>query len=676
MKPLLGRGFNPDEERYRGPHAVILSEAYWQSQFARDPQILHRTLELNGELYPIVGVMPASFKFPNDVTQMWVPVAFQPTQLTPSGRTTRYLHTYARLAPGVDFKQAASRIEQLSREMSQRDSEAYPMDQMGWRFVLLPAAKDDDGSLRSWLMILFAAVTCLLTIVCSNIAGLFLIRSTQRQFDLSLRMALGASRFRIARQVLVEVMLVGFSAGLAGVLLANTGIRLFVKFGPKYLASGEPHLDGPVLLFGLALSVLTAIACGLYPAWNASRFPTIAALKEGGHQRTGSAGKRRMQRALIVAQIGVATTLLICGGLLIRSLIRLLDTPLGFDPHNVLTMTISLPRNRYSTREAQAQFYRSVLNQIQHLPGIETASGGLLPFGWGQNMNTFEIAGKPTPQLKPFANFGGVAPGYFEVLRIPLLRGRSFVSGDVPGAQPVAIINEFIARRFLGGEDPIGRQLRMPWGPYTIVGVVGDVKYETVDEQSHGTAYFSASQMPSTDMTLVIRSGLPQDSVVNSVQRIVSGLDKDQPVYDVSPLEKRIDRTLRPRRFAVSLVLTFAASGAILAAIGLYGVLSYSVALRRREIGIRVALGADQAAIAGLVYRGGSAVVAAGLALGCAGAFFARRFLASLLYGTRFNDAATWLAVLAILALTGFLACAVPARRAAMLNPLESLRAE
>ncbi len=677
VRPLLGRTFSPDEERYHGPHAVILSEAYWQSRFGRDPRILDRALQLNGDLYPVIGVMPGTFQFPNDVTEMWVPIAFQPQALVPAARTTRYLHMYARLAPGVGFERASTGIDQLSHRMSEQNPAAYPLDRMGWRFFLTPMARDDDGSLRNWLAILFAAVTCLLTIVGSNVAGLFLVRSTERQFDLSVRMALGASRFRVARQVLAEVLIIAVAAGAAGLCIAKTGVCLLVKFGPKYLPSGEPRLEAPVYWFGLGLALLTGLACGLYPAWSATRFPTLGALKDGGQQRTTSAGKRRMQNGLIVAQVAVATTLLICGGLLIRSLLRLLDARPGFDPQNVLSMQISLPGARYRTPESRAGFYDSVLDQIRHLPGVDAASAcTLLPFGWGENMNTFEIVGKPKPPVDPLADFNNIAPDFFETMKIPLLRGRPFLPTDRRGSELVAVIDELMAERYFGGDDPIGREVRMPWATYRVVGVAGTVKAARLDETGQPTLYFSATQAPGTDMSLVIRSRLRQTGVVDSVQQIVSRLDKDQPIYDVLPLEARIDRSLRTRRFVVSLILTFAASGALLASLGLYGLLSYTIALRRREIGIRIALGADSGAIAWLVYRGGLALMTTGLAFGCGGALLARRFIAGQFYGTHFSDGLTWLTVLGIVILTCLLACALPARRAASLDPMESLRAE
>jgi len=676
LKPLLGRTFSPEEETYRGPHAVILSESYWQSRFGRDPEILHHSLQLNGDLYPIVGVMPASFQFPNDVTEMWVPIAFTPKSLADDARTSRYLRTYGRLAPGVTLEQASARLDQLSRQMAQLNAKAYPLAQ-NWHFSVAPMARDDDGSLRTWLAILFAAVTCLLLIVCSNVAGLILVRSTERQFDLSLRMALGASRFRIARQVLAEIITIALTAGLAGVLIAKVAVLALVKFGPKYLPSGEPRVESPILWFALALSLLAGLLCGLYPAWRATRSPTLDALKEGGQQRTTSVAKLRLQNALNVAQVAIATTLLISGGLLAHSLIRLLNTPTGFDPHNVLTLQVSLPLKRYGTPESQAGFYTPLLERIRRVSGVESASAcSLLPFGWGENFNTFEIPGKPKPPVDPYANLSQISLGFFETMKIPLLRGRSFTPSDNLNSELVTVIDDSMARIYFPGEDPIGRQVRLPWAAYRIVGVAGNVKVSRLDQASKPTFYISAPQAPRTDMTLVIRTRLPQKAAVSAVEHIVTGIDKDQPVYDVSPLEARIDQTLRTRRFVASLILTFAASGALLAAIGLYGMLSYTIASRRGELGIRMALGADSYAIAALTYRSGLTVIGSGLVLGCAGALAARRYLANQLYATNFSDSLTWATVLAVIFCTGILACAIPARRAAKLDPVYSLRSD
>ncbi|MGA3190003.1 MAG: ABC transporter permease, partial [Bryobacteraceae bacterium] len=434
--PLLGRTFSEVEQRYRGPHAVILTEAYWDSTFRRDPQILGRALQLNGELYPIVGVMPKSFAFPNEVTQMWTPMALR----DPADSRSYFLRMYARLTPGLGFEDASARISRLSAPAS-----AMP----GWSYFLKPLERNDDGSLRRWLWILFAAVACFLLIVCSNVAGLVLLRSSERRFDLAVRMALGASRGRIARQVLTEVLVLAACGAVAGLLIAQAGITLLAHYGPDIDARLEP----PVFWFSIALSLLTGLICGLYPAWHASFFN---ALTNGGHQRTAG---RRWQRGLIVAQVGIATALLVSGGLLIRSLLRLLETPLGFESRGVLTMNISLPPLRYPTPESRARFYDALLEKSSAIPGVDAASTcTLLPFGWGESVNTFEIVGQPKPPVTPFADMNIVSTRYFETMRIPMRRGHAFTGQD---AARLTIIDDSFARRFFADQDPVGRQVKL-----------------------------------------------------------------------------------------------------------------------------------------------------------------------------------------------------------------------
>jgi putative ABC transport system permease protein len=657
VRPLLGRNFTAEEERYHGPHAVMVSEAYWRSALGGDPRVLHRSLQLDGELYPIVGVMPPTFRFPNDVTQMWTPVTFQPRQLAPAARTNHYLHMFARLAPGLDFEEASARMERLSRAMSLEHPEDYPLARLGWRFFLLPMARDDDGSLRAWLFILFAAVTFLLVIVCSNVAGLLLVRSTQRQSEMALRMALGASPSRLARQVLTEVLVLACGGGLAGLLVARVGASLLARYGP----TGRPELDTAVFLFAAGLTVATGMACGIWPAWTAMRV---------------APRKLRLRHALVVGQVAMATTLLISGGLLIRSLIGLLKTPPGFDARNVLTMQISLPRTRYRTDESRAQFYAAVLERVREIPGVTAASAcTLLPFGYGEDANTFEIVGRPKPRVEPYANLNNVLPDFLRTMRVPLVRGRWLTPQDRAGSQPVALIDQTLARRYFAGEDPVGQQIRMPWDkPFTVVGVVGSVRTAGLDVDSRPTLYFSALQYPSSDMSLVVRSARPAGATADAVQRIVTQIDKDQPVYDLLRLDDRIDASTKTRRFVVFLVTAFAAVGTLLAALGLYGVLAFTVALRRREIGIRVALGADRRRIALLVSRGGAVLAGGGVMAGSVGAIAVHRYLASQLYGVGPGDGATWVAVIGMVILTCSLACAVPAWRAARVDPMESLR--
>ncbi len=672
VRPLFGRTFTADEERPQGPRAVILSESYWRGELAGDPDILNRTLQLDGQLYQIAGVMPQSFAFPNDVTQMWVPIAFRQDQLT---YQQVFLRMEARLAPGVTLDQASARMAELSEQSSRDHPDARRSTGAGWSMFLTPMARDDDGSLRRWVTILFAAVMCLLLIVCSNVAGLLLVRSSERQFELSVRLALGASRVRIVRQLLTEILLLSAGGGALGLLLARAGISLLSEYGP----AGKMTFEAPVFWFGIAMSLVTGLVCGLYPAWSAARIQAADSLKAGGHQRT--AGKRTWQKGLIVAQVALATTLLLCGGLLVQSLIRLLNVPLGFDPQNVLSIQIALPNTRYTTPEARGRFLKTLLENVARIPGVESVSGcSLLPFGYGENVNTFEIAGQPKSPVPTFALINNVLPGYFETLRIPLL-ARQVLRG--PG--PAWIGTRRADRRYVGaaichtlqpGLDPVGQQLKMPWGTFTIAGVVGGIKSNALDLDNRPTIYFSAQQTPTYGTTLVIRSQLPENTITESIQRIVTRIDPDEPVYDVIPLQTFVDRSVKARRFVASLMSVFAGAGIALAALGLFGLLAYMVAVRRREIGIRIAVGATGQAIALLVCRGGIPLVLAGTALGAAAAAGARRLIASQLYGTRFSDGWTWAAVLGIVIVSGLLACAGPAWRAARVDPTKALRDE
>ena len=375
--------------------------------------------------------------------------------------------------------------------------------------------------------------------------------------------------------------------------------------------------------------------------------------------------------------MALATALLGCGGLLTRSLLRLIDTQPGFDPRGVLTMEVSLPPKRYATPESRARFYRELLEQVRRVPGVEAAAGCTnLPFGWGENINTFEIVGRPKPQPAPFANIDSVEPDYFRAMRIPLRAGRFLNERDGPGAELAVVIDETIADGYFAGGNPVGQQVRMPWDrPFTIVGVVGGVKSAGLDAVIRPKLYFSGLQSPGTDRTLVIRSGLAEGGLKSAVQRIVTGIDRDQPVYDVLPLEARIAKSLRTRRMVAELTGLFAGSGMLLAAIGLYGVLAYSMALRRREIGIRVVLGADRWSVGWLIARSGLAMGAAGSLAGGAAVLIAQR-VAGPLEDARVGDALVWMTVLGVVELSCAVACGIPAWRAGRMEPMESLRAE
>jgi predicted permease len=667
VKPLIGRTFSPEEERFEGPRAVILSETYWRDAFGADPGILRRSIELDNEKYQIVGVMPRSFEFPNAVTQMWTPVTFRPKELADRARPAFYLHMIARLKPGITFDQASTRIAALSMRLAHDGSYR---EQPGWQWFVLPMARDDDGSVRRWITMLFAAVIGLLLVVCSNVAGLLLVRATEHQFDFSLRMALGASRFRIARQALTEVLLLAIAGGAAGLAISKAAVRALSVYGPP---GKKVEFESPVFWFGAALTLATGIACGLYPAWNATRGATLGAimeaLKQGGHQRTASSGKRRWQQALIVAQVALATTLLLSGGLLLKSFRRLLETPLGFNPRDVLTMQIDLPPLRYPTLESRTRFFEQVVERTKRIPGVESVAGcSLLPFGYGENVTPFEIVGHPKPRVNWYANVNNVSPGYLKTMEIPLLRGLFFTPQELSSSEPIAVIDDALARQFFPHEDPLGQSLRTPWVTARIVGVVGSVKTTAIDIEAPPTIYFAGHPT-----TFVIRYRLPESALASDFQRIVAQVDKDQPVSEIKSMETWVNHSLKTRRFVVFLVAMFGVTGALLSALGLYGLLSYWIAVRRRELGIRMALGATGQAITALVCSSGLRLVIVGTVLGSAGAVAAHRYISSQLYGVQFDDPITWLAVAIGILLTGFLACILPAWRAARINVTESL---
>ncbi len=672
VPPLMGRLFDPTEEQFHGRHAVIISEAYWRADFGADPRILHRSLQLDGEEYPIVGVMPASFTFPTLPTQMWVPVPNRLDRALPGAATNHYLRMHARLAPGVTVEQASSRIDQLSRVMAADNPQDHPTDPSGWRYFVAPIARDDDGSLRKWMGILFASVSCLLLIVCSNVAGLLLVRSTSRQFELSIRMALGATRFRIARLVLMEVLLLAGAGGAGAMLLAQALVRLLSRYGPV----GAVQIEAPVYWFGLALTVAAGVACGLYPAWSAARSHAIDSLKRGGTQRTASLNQQRGRQVLIVAQVGIATGLLVCGGLLAHSLWRLLQVPLGFDPSNILTAEITLHGTRYQVPGARVDFFRTILEQAALIPGVDAASAGRLPFGYADIGSTFEITGKPKPRVDPYADLNTVLPNYFAMMRIPLLRGRPFTEGDGPRSEKVVIIDTALADRYLPGEDPIGKQLVTPRGTFIVAGLVGSVKTTALDVAAVPQLYLPVAQSNPSSMSIVVRTALPEGAVIASLERIVHAVDVDEPVYNVDLLQTYIDKSFRVRRFVALLLAGFAVAGALLAAVGLYALLSYVASLRRREAGIRMVLGASPTMIASLICARGAMLVAVGAILGSIAAIGVSITVASQLYGTQLHDPAAWLTALGLIAATGLAACAIPAWRAARLDPAECLRVE
>ena len=661
VKPVLGRLFQPDETP-----SVVISERYWKSDFGRDPAILSRTLQLDGKAYPIIGVMPSWFAFPNEVTQMWVPLTFRPAQLL-NGKNY-YLRTLARLRPGLEFAHASKGIDNLSHEIARTAPADLPRARPGWTLFLAPMGADDDGSRRQWIGILCAVAGFLWSIVCWNFGSLLLVRWTEQKFELAIRRTLGATRGSLAWRVVREALTLAAVSGIGGALLAQGGVWLISSYGRV----GRVRMDAQVYWFCAGLSLLTAILAGLYPALRVTREVNSEALREAGHQHTEAAGTRRWQQGLIVAQVAAATVMLVAGGLFTRSLISLLQVPLGFDAHNVTTFQMNLPTGRYRDAVQRKHFFRQMVEQVRALPGVTAVSGcSLLPFGYGENINVFSIEGKPKPKVEPFADINLVLPGYFTAMRIPLLSGR--VLNEQDSDKQVIVIDDTLARRFFAGENPIGQKVRMPWGVFEVVGVAASVKNSALDLESAPEIYFPATSNIAGS-TMVVRTERSSPEISKLAAGIVSGIDSDAPIYDVIPVEEFVERSLKTRRFVVWLAGAFAAIGTGLASLGVFNLLSYTVQMKRREIGIRMAVGASGGRIAYWICRSGIVLVFAGLLIGTIASIAGQSVVRSQLYGVGFAEPSVWIAVLGIVGAMGMLACALPAWRAARVNPGECLK--
>jgi predicted permease len=520
--------------------------------------------------------------------------------------------------------------------------------------------------------VFFASVLLLFAIVCLNTGSLLLLRSTERAFETSVRLALGASWLRVARQSLAEVAAICFFGGAAGLLIAFAAIRVLSRGGQF----GDLHFAAPVFAFGAVMTVLTTAICAVYPIWAVARCNPSDALTTSGHQRTGSRGKQHWRRALVTVQVAASTVLLAMGGLLLHSYAHLLQTPLGFDAERVMTMQISLPALKYPSESSRRIFYNTLRNEIRRVPGVTGASAcTLLPFGYGETAQAFQIAGQPGTAALPFADVNKVLPGFFHTLRIPLLAGRYLDERDRPGSEPAILIDQNLARQYFPGKNPLGRQIELSVGHrFSVAGVVRNIKVDGLDITNRPMLYFSALQTPVTDMSLIVKTSQALDRLPEIVQDIVAKVDSGQPVYDIAPLTARVDQSLSTRRFVLFLLMSFAVTGTAITAIGLYGLLSYSVVIRRREFGIRAAVGAKPADLAVLVFRHGFLLVVLGAAVGGLAAVSASRYLSSELYGVRVSDPFTWVSIAIVLATTATLACLHPSWRASHTNPLSLLK--
>ncbi len=673
VAPLLGRGFLPNEDKPGTEATVVLSESFWRSHFNADPQVLGRVITLSARPHTIVGVMPARFQFPDRATQLWAAFQIEPQ----TRRGPYYLRGLVRFTGTIaearnELAQIASRVQTATPELP-----------ASYGFVSTPLEEWLVGKVRPALLVLLGAVGLVLLIAALNVANLLLSRAAAREREISIRSALGASRGRILRQFLTESLLLASLGGAAGLLLSVWGIDLLRAFGPDNVPRlQDVTVDRAVLAWTAFISLGSGILFGLAPAWHGTRLNLGDALKAGGRTGGESVGARRLRSVLVVSEIALAMMLLIGAGLLIRSFVSLQQVRPGFAAEQIVTMQISLPRARYPEQALAAQFYDRLLPQVANVPGIRSAAlaSGLPPNG-GQMSDTFLVEGQPLvdDSKAPLGNILMVTPGYFRTLGVPMVQGRDFAERDNREAPRVVVISETLARKFFPDTNPIGRRFKEggidrtanPW--MEIVGVVGDVKYEGLDTPTAPAFYLPYAQSPTRDMALVLKTALPSTDAAAAVRRELGAIDPDIPLAQISTLENLVNESIAQPRFRTSLLGVFSGVALLLAAIGIYGVIAYSVAQRTQEIGIRMALGAQRSDVLRLIIRQGMVLTAIGIALGIVGALFLTRLMESLLFGVGAADPITFSLIALLLGAVSLLACWLPARRAARLNPITAL---
>lgn len=676
-RPQLGRAILSDDDRYGAPKVVVLSDALWRSRFGGDPGVVGKSVRLDGEPYEILGVMPADFNFPYPATQMWVPLALKPQQYDPDERGDKWLQMLARIAPGVTLERANAMLAAASHQVAAVDPDAYP-EKAGWHFSIEPMLAEQTKDVREWLLLAFGAVACVLLIACTNVSGLLLVRATVRSREWALRSALGASGTRLVRQILAETALLVVIGCAAGIALALALVRLINTYGPIHRARIEPW----ALAFAFGLCVVCTIVAGLLPAVLSSRAPLEQALKAGAG-RTAT-GQSRWRGALVAGQISIAVALLFTATALGRSFVKLLAVSPGFSPERVWSGSVGLPHKEYGTGASHAEFFRNLVDHIAALPGVELASAALaLPFSSGGYTADMYIPGRPEPRVRPAARVNVVLPNYFETMKIPLLKGRTFTLHDDANSPAVVIIDEEFARKYFPSENPIGKLAAnngsgFPGSrsdPARIIGVVGNVAVRELGAPRRPEMYWPQLQLPNSAMFLAVREA-GQADVTSAVREILRQQDPTVALFDVETMPRRIMDSVKLRRFAAWLLNSFALVGALLAALGLYGTLAYLVQLRRREIAIRMAFGATPGDVARLIGRSSLSLALAGLVPGAALCALASRATESFLFGVAPFDLWAVGGTIAGLLLLVAIATWSPVAQASSVNALSVLREE
>jgi putative ABC transport system permease protein len=685
VTPMLGRALSPDEDQVGHSHVVVLSYRFWQERFGSNPGIVGHDINLDGQGYLVAGVMPASFRFP-DFAQMWTPMAW-----TDKERAVRGEHHYvviARLKPGVEIKQAQAEMNTISERLQQ----LYPADDKGWGATVLPLHDDLVSDVRPALLVLWGAVAFVLLIACANVANLALAKTFSRQKEIAIRTALGASWPRVLRQVLSETVLLSLAGGALGLSCAHYGVRLIVVFlADKLPHSAEIALDWQVLTFTAVVSIASGMVAGVLPAMRLTRSDINQTLKQGLGRTDADSGGHRTRAILVMSEVALSLILLVGAGLMIRSFQKLQGVNPGFDSQNVLTMNAMISSAKFPLPTQEVSFFERVLQNVRALPGVESAGvADDIPLDNQGSHQPIAIEGRPLVPMseQPEVDVRLVSAGYMSALHIPVLRGRDFSDADIAGRPEVILISESMARQFWPGEDPLGKRLTMTFFPDAVrevVGVVGDVKLDGLDQtRPNATLYFPLGQVsgPSTNgwnsfpMTLVVRSSSSSAGMVSAVSNVVHAVDPDVPLRDILTMGDLVANSISQQRFNMMLLGGFAALALLLAAVGIYSVLSYSVKQSVREIGIRLALGARLGDVLRGVVFDGMKPTLLGVAIGTVGALALGRFLSSLIYDVRPTDPLTFLTVTILLAGVALLACVIPAYRATKVDPMVALRYE
>ncbi|MBI1765194.1 MAG: ABC transporter permease [Acidobacteria bacterium] len=687
--PQLGRQFTPEEEQ-PGAHSVILSHGLWQSRFNGDPQIAGRTLLLGGVNFTVVGVMPQGFRFPvtGETAELWISAGLEGEGRVPRfvQRGNHWIDVLGRLKPGVTLAQAQAEMSRIGEQLAKQ----YPDTNNSVGVITVPFMKFIVGDVSAALWTLFAAVGCVLLIACANVANLALARAATRQREIAVRAALGAQRSRVLRQLLTESMLLAIGGGLLGALLALWGTEALLKLVPPGLPRvAETTLDWSVLGFTLLVSLLTGVLFGLAPAWQMGqtiKTGLTTALKDGARGAGDSVSGSRLRNTLVVAQVALAFCLLLAAGLLLNSFWRLQQVKPGFDPHNLLSFRLRLPDARYKEPQQVSDFYAHLTERLKALPGVTQASASFtLPLS-GNNADVgLAIEGEPSDPNRPFpydTNLRIVQPGFFRTLGIELLQGRDFDARDKRGATDVVIVNETLARRNFPNQNPLGRRIQpsigddrgMPWRE--IIGVVRDVRHASLGEPSGAECYLAHTQIPQAGMSVALRTTNEPHALVAAVRNEVRALDAELPVFEIKTFEEYLSEAVAQPRFTTLLLSLFGVTALLLTAIGLYGVLAYSVTQRTREIGVRLALGAQPRAVVTLILKRGVTLTLLGIGLGAGASLLLTKLLKDFLFEVSATDPLTFAAIAVLLLSVALFACFIPARRATKVDPLVALRYE